>query len=383
MPSGIVTNTDLEAIVDTSDEWIATRTGIRERRVLAHGETLCAHAGAAAERALEAAGCSASDVDLVILATSSADDVFGTACAVQAYVGASNAVAFDITAACSGFVVALITGAHYIRCGTYAKVLVVGGDALSRFVDWSDRNTCVLFGDGCGAALLEAQPSSLGCNLLGFAMESDGNGRKHLNTEFALERNHQATTAPAEHSASDDPRGRSQGLGQGEEGKEGKDGKEGKEAEGSARLSVGAANLSPGCGGGRLSLSPAHGGYTNLHMSGQDVFKWAVRAVPSVIQRALDASVQPDGTPLGVEDIDWLVLHQANQRILSSASSRLGIAPDKVVTNIARYGNTSAGSVPLALDEAVREGKIKRGDVIATAGFGAGLTCASALFKWG
>ena len=329
VPENIVTNHDLEGMVETNDEWITTRTGIQERRVLSENETLSSHAAIVAERALQSSGVQAEDIDLILLATSTADDIFGSAAEVQARIGAHQAAAFDITSACSGFVVAMITGSQYIRTGAYQKVLVIGGDALSRFVDWTDRNTCILFGDGCGAAVLSAQdPKTQGCNLLSFAIDSDGTGRKHLNACFS-----------------------------------------------------GAPNkpFIPSCEEGENTAAQQRakdGSYSNIHMSGQDVFKWAVRAVPQVVQKSLDQAC------LSVEDVDWLVLHQANKRILASAADRLKIPPEKIISNISSYGNTSAGSIPLALDEAVRAGKIKSGDVIATAGFGAGLTCASALFYW-
>jgi len=342
-PKKRITNQDLEKMVETNDDWITTRTGIQERRVLAEGELLSTHATIAAERALEAAGVQAKDLDLILLATSTADDIFGSATMVQDAIGASNAVAFDITSACSGFVVALITGSQYIRCGSFQKVLVIGGDALSRFVDWNDRNTCILFGDGCGAAVLDALKEGdqeemgrrsnakgkakgakggsglkLNCNLLSFAMESDGSGRKHLHASYS----------------GDPDKTRKEQL-RGEDGS-----------------------------------------YANISMSGQDVFKWAVRAVPAVVTQSLEQA------NLSVEDIDWLVLHQANKRILAAAGDRLKIPSQKIISNISQYGNTSAASIPIALDEAIKEGKIKSGDVIATAGFGAGLTIASAIFYW-
>ena len=322
-PGKVVTNGDLEELVETNDEWIRTRTGIIERRVLSDGEELADIAAAAATRALASSGVDPTELDLLILATSSADDLFGSSCSVQAAIGAPQAACFDLTSACSGFVVGLVTGAQYIRSGAYQKVLVIGGDALSRFVDWTDRNTCVLFGDGCGACVLGAQSASEGgCSLLSFHMESDGEGRKHLNASFS-----------------------------------------------------GAGDKTSAClgadGRGR------HGSYSNLRMSGQDVFKWAVRAVPSVVQKAVEKSALES-----VDQIDWLVLHQANTRILDSAAARLGVPEERVIINISKFGNTSAGSVPLALDEAVRQGKIRSGDVVATAGFGAGLTAASAIFLW-
>ncbi len=272
---------------------------------------------------------------LVLLATSSPDDLFGSAPALAASIGATSAVAFDLTAACSGFVLALITAAQYVRAGGARHVVVVGADALSRYVDWRDRGTCILFGDGAGAVVLSAaggddgssSPSSspstsAPCGLLGFAMASDGVGAKHLNAKFA---------------------------------------------------SPGGKALAPDAG-----AAGAAGEYANIAMNGQEVFKFAVRAVPMVVEAALKDAGLP-----GPEAIDWLVLHQANQRILDSAAARLGVPPDRVVSNLAEYGNTSAASIPLALDEAVRDGRVKPGEVVAIAGFGAGLTWASAIFRYG
>jgi 3-oxoacyl-[acyl-carrier-protein] synthase-3 len=323
VPRRVVTNDDLAALVDTSDEWIATRTGIRARHVLSEGETLAEHAAAAGAAALEMAGLDAAELDLIILATSSPDDLFGSACAVQAALGATKAAAFDLTAACSGFVMALVTGSQYVRAGTYKNVLVIGADALSRYVDWRDRGTCILFGDGCGAVLVQAQPdAAAGCALLGVDMHSDGAGQRHLNALFA--------GAPDA-----------------------------------------AKPLAAGDG------ASARGAFCNIAMSGQDVFKFAVRAVPTVVEGALaDAGMDKS-------EIDWLVLHQANARILSSAAERLGVPADRVVSNLANYGNTSAASIPLALDEAVRRGDVRPGQVVAIAGFGAGLSWASAIFRWG
>ncbi|KAK9918201.1 hypothetical protein WJX75_002223 [Coccomyxa subellipsoidea] len=319
VPEAVLTNTDLEKLVETNDEWIASRTGIRRRHVLANGESLSQHAATAAQRALEMAGIAAVDVDLIILATSSPDDLFGSACQVQAIIGAKKALAFDLTAACSGFVVGLVTGAQFIRTGIYRNVLVIGADALSRYVDWRDRGTCILFGDGSGAVLLTQQQAEQPCSLLGSSMASDGLGQKHLNAMY--------------------------------------------------------------CGEGMKALHETHasarGSFENISMSGQEVFKFAVRAVPTVVEAALaDAGVSKD-------DVDWLVLHQANQRILDSAATRLGVPSDRVISNLAEYGNTSAASIPLALDEAVRANTIVPGNVLALAGFGAGLTWASAIVRWG
>eukprot|EP00775_Hariotina_reticulata_P007776 gene7776-7974_t len=258
------------------------------------------------------------DVNMVLMATSTPDDAFGSACQVQAAIGAKHAVAFDLTAACSGFVLALVTAAQYIRTGMAKNVLVIGADALSRIVDWRDRGTCILFGDGCGAVLVTAAPDGTSCSLLGVDMHSDGNGQKSLHAMYS------------------------------------------------------------GCGGKPFQDGDASNDatYGNIHMAGQEVFKFAVRSVPAVIEAALEQA------KLGKEDVDWLVMHQANQRILDSAAQRLGLPPERVVSNLAEYGNTSAASIPLALDEAVRSGKVKSGDVLAMAGFGAGLTWAGAIVRW-
>jgi 3-oxoacyl-[acyl-carrier-protein] synthase-3 len=319
VPEKILTNADLEKLVETNDEWITTRTGIKKRHILGEGESLSQLAATASQRALEMAGVAAEDVDLIILATSSPDDLFGSACAVQALIGAKKAAAFDLTAACSGFVMALITASQYVRAGTYKNVVVIGADALSRYIDWRDRSTCILFGDGCGAVVVSANPdSSAPCSFLGQDMHSDGNGQKNLNALFA---------GPGNKPDSDQ--------------------------------------------------ASSAGSYCNIAMNGQEVFKFAVRAVPTVIEGALkNANMSKD-------EIDWLVLHQANMRILNSAAERLGVPADRVVANLPNYGNTSAASIPLALDEAVRKGDIKAGQTVAMAGFGAGLSWASAIVRWG
>lgn len=316
VPEAVLSNKDLEQLVETDDDWIASRTGIRRRHILGKHETLSDHAARASQQALDMAGIHAEDVDLIILATSSPDDLFGSACRVQSILGAKNATAFDLTAACSGFVIGLISAASYIRTGLYRNIVVIGADALSRYTDWRDRSTCILFGDGTGAMVLTAQQGQ--CSLLGLDAHSDGGGQKHLNCYFSQE-----------------------GL--------------------KPLNSTGAS---------------AEGSFTNIAMSGQDVFRFAVRAVPSTLQAAMkDAGVT-------TEQLDWLVLHQANQRILDAAAQRLSIPSDRVVSNLEEYGNTSAASIPLAFDEAVRGGKIKSGDTIGMAGFGAGLTWAGVIVTW-
>lgn len=315
-PEAVLSNKDLEQLVQTDDDWIASRTGIRRRHILGKNETLSDHAAKASQQALDMAGIPAEDVDLIILATSSPDDLFGSACRVQSILGAKNATAFDITAACSGFVIALISAATYIRTGLYRNIVVIGADALSRYTDWRDRSTCILFGDGTGAMVLTAQPGR--CSLLGMDSHSDGGGQKHLNCYFSQEGLKPLNTTGAS----------------------------------------------------------AEGSFTNIVMNGQDVFRFAVRAVPATLQAAMkDADVT-------TEQLDWLVLHQANQRILDAAAQRIGISSDRVVSNLAEYGNTSAASIPLAFDEAVRKGSIKSGDTIGMAGFGAGLTWAGVIVKW-
>ena len=332
-PEVSLTNQDLSQIVDTSDEWIATRTGIRERRLAAPGQSLCELASIAGEKAIAMAGIAPEDIDLIILATSTADDLFGTASQIQAKIGATKAVAFDLTAACSGFVFALVTGAQFIRNGVYRNVLLIGGDILSRWVDWSDRRTCILFGDGAGAVVMQAAESDLtdsDCvvsdtanatlrdRFLGFEIRSDGTQNHYLNLSYKSE--------PKELVA---------------------------------------------------GVSINQGTFHPITMNGQEVYRFAVKRVPEVIEKALYRA------NLTVDQIDWLILHQANQRILDAVAQRLKIPPEKVISNLANYGNTSAASIAIALDEAVRCGKIKPGDTIVTAGFGAGLTWGAAIFQWG
>ncbi|MBD2099891.1 ketoacyl-ACP synthase III [Leptolyngbya sp. FACHB-261] len=314
-PELAVTNDDLAQVMETSDEWIASRTGIRQRRLLAPGESLTTLAVQAGTQALEAAGLAASDLDLIVLATSTADDRFGTASRVQHALGATRAVAFDLTAACSGFIFGLVTAAQFIRTGTYRTVLLIGADGLSHWVDWSDRRTCVLFGDGAGAVVLQANSED---RLLGFELRSDGSGHHHLN--MACQAEPQALTPD---------------------------------------LSIGRGNVTP------------------ITMNGQEVYRFAVKAVPEVVEKSLYRS------GLASAELDWLLLHQANQRILDAVAHRLAIPSAKVVSNLERYGNTSAASIPLALDEWVRAGRIQPGHLIAASGFGAGLTWGAVVFRWG
>jgi 3-oxoacyl-[acyl-carrier-protein] synthase III len=315
VPVAALTNDTLGQVVETSDEWIVERTGIRERRIAQPQESLTALATQAAQAALEMAGITALDVDLIILATSTPDDLFGTAGRIQGALGAPQAVAFDLTAACSGFVFGLVTAAQFIRTGAYRTVLLIGGDVLSRWVDWGDRRTCILFGDGAGAVVLQANEGDC---LLGFELRSDGSQNEFLNLNFRAE----------------------------------------------------AQDCLPG-------MTLGQGGFAPITMNGQEVYRFAVRKVPDVIEKALHRANRT------AEQVDWLLMHQANQRILSAVGDRLKIPSHKIISNLAHYGNTSAASIPLALDEYVRAGKVQVGDTVAAAGFGAGLTWGAAIFQWG
>lgn len=305
----------LSKIVDTSDEWIATRTGIRQRHIAGEDDCLKTLAAEAAQEAITMARLAPIDIDLIILATSTPDDLFGSACQVQAELGAATAVAFDLTAACSGFVFAMVTAAQFIRTGVYQNVVVIGADLLSRWTDWSDRRTCVLFGDGAGAVVMQASERD---RLLGFELRSDGALNDCLNLTYQSQFKELADDATVQ-----------------------------------------------------------HGTFQPITMNGREVYKFAVKRVPEVIEKALFRA------GLATNDIDWLLLHQANQRILDAVAERLHIPSERVVSNMAHHGNTSAASIPIALDEVVRAGKVKVGDTIAASGFGAGLTWGAAIFEWG
>jgi 3-oxoacyl-[acyl-carrier-protein] synthase III len=315
VPHTCLTNEDLTEIVETSDEWITTRTGIKERKIALPPESLTSLATAASQQAIAAAGITAADIDLILLATSTPDDLFGTACRVQSELGAIKAVAFDLTAACSGFVFGLVTAAQYIKTGVYENVLLIGADILSRWVDWEDRGSCVLFGDGAGAVVLQANKSD---RLLGFTLKSDGTQNQYLNLNY---------------------NGTVQQL--------------------------------------NSEIQVTQGKFHPITMNGREVYRFAVQKVPEVIDKTLFAA------KLQVEDIDWLILHQANQRIINAVAERLEIPEHKVISNVANYGNTSAASIPIALDEAVKKGKIQTDDKIAISGFGAGLSWGAAIFQWG
>lgn len=315
VPSTSLNNHQLSQLVETSDEWISSRTGIQERRIAAPDRSLASLATEAGEKAIAMAGLTAADIDLIVLATSTADDLFGSASQVQAQLGATRAAAFDLTAACSGFVFGLVTAAQFIRTGVYRNVLLVGADILSRWVDWDDRRTCVLFGDGAGAVVLQASDRD---RLLGFEMCSDGTQNGCLNVAYQSE-----------------PRPLID------------------------------------------NIAVARGRYVPIIMSGQEVYKFAVKKVPEVVEKALFRA------NLTSDRLNWLLLHQANQRILDAVAKRLNIPDEKVLSNLGNYGNTSAASIPLVLDEAVRQGKIQPGDLLAISGFGAGLTWGAAILEWG
>ncbi|MCL5038325.1 MAG: ketoacyl-ACP synthase III [Firmicutes bacterium] len=315
LPEKVLTNFDLEKMVDTSDEWIRTRTGIKERRIADEKTATSDLAVAAARQALERAGVKGEDVDLILVATVTPDMVFpSTANLVQAGIGAGRAAAMDLEAGCSGFIYALAVGSQFVASGVYETVLVIGAETLSKITDWTDRNTCVLFGDGAGAAVLRPVPPGKG--VLSLHLGADGNGRDLLKM-------------PA--------------------------------------------------GGSRrpASLETVQEHLHFIQMNGTEVFKFAVRVMGEASVKALEMA------GLGTADVDFLVPHQANLRIIDAAVKRLALSPDKVVVNLDRYGNMSAASIPVALEEAWSQGRIKDGDVVVMVAFGAGLTWAAAVLRWG
>ena len=314
-PQRSVSNDELSLVVDTSDEWIASRTGIRHRSLASPDESLASLGAIAAIQALEMAGVDASEVDLILLATSTPDDLFGSASVIQAAIGAKRAVAFDLTAACSGFVFGLVTAAQFIQAGTFKTIVLVGGDILSRWLDWSDRRTCVLFGDGAGAVVIQANDID---RFLGFELNSNGDQNACLNL---------------------------------------------------------AQQPQPIMLGDNITIAPGH--FRPVTMNGPEVYKFAVRKVPEAIEKTMFHA------GITVDQIDWLVLHQANQRILDAVADRLKVPHEKMVSNLSTYGNTSAGSIPLALNEAVRDGRIKSGHRVVLSGFGAGLTWGAVVIQWG
>jgi 3-oxoacyl-[acyl-carrier-protein] synthase-3 len=314
VPERVLTNADLEKMVDTSDEWIRTRTGIRERHIAAPGETCSSMSVASARKALAVAHLLPSDVELIIVATSSPDYLVPSAASmVQDRLGAKGTPAFSLVAGCTGWVYALVTASQFIQTGAYRNALVIGTEHLSIGVDWTDRNTCVLFGDGSGAVVLEASDQPTG--LLSFELGSDGSDYDAL--------------------------------------------------------------IMPGCAGVN---PPSHEVISQrlhyLKMDGQRVFKFATRVLADSVRKVVTAA------GLTVDEVDLIIPHQANDRIIEMARRRLQVPPEKMMVNIDRYGNTSSASIPLALVDAIEEGRVKSGDHLVFVGFGAGLTWAAAAVHW-
>ena len=304
LPGRIVTNKELEQMVETSDEWIRERTGIAERHVSV-GETVVTLASEAARKALEQAGKRAEEIDLILVATSSSETVFpNTSCEVQKAIGAVHAWGYDLNAACSGFILALNTAQSYIRSGLVKTALVIGAEKMSRIVDWKDRGTCILFGDGAGAVALRGEESESAEAVYTAMAHSAGDKGEALTLQYGTEE------------------------------------------------------------------TPV------IRMDGQAVFKFAVRKVPEIIEEMLKKA------DVSREDVDYFVLHQANRRIIEAAAKRVGVEIEKFPMNLGEYANTSAASVPILLNEMNRDGKLKRGQKIILAGFGAGLTWAGCLMEW-
>ncbi len=309
LPAQVLTNADLEKRVDTSDEWIRERTGIRQRHIAAEGETTSDLAKVAAERALAAAGVSASELDLIVVGTTTPDVIFpSTACLLQHKLGAKDCPAFDVNAACTGFIYALSIAEKFVRTGAARTALVVGAETLTRMLDWNDRGTCVLFGDGAGAVVLKADTTP---GVISTHIHADGQYRELLHN----------------------PVGVSKGF----------------------------------------RDEPNHG--VRVIMAGNEVFRVAVRTLSRIVDETLAAN------QLDKSAIDWLVPHQANLRIISATAKHLGMPMERVIVTVDRHGNTSSGSVPLALDHGIREGQIKPGQLLLLEAFGGGFTWGSALLR--
>lgn len=307
LPAKVLTNRDLETRVDTTDEWIYTRTGIRQRHIAADHEKTSDLALEASRRALDAAAITAADLDLIVVATTTSDMVFpSTACILQSKLGKRNCPAFDVQAVCSGFIYGLSTADQFMRSGNYRNALVVGAEIYSRILDWSDRGTCVLFGDGAGAVVIRRDRAP---GILSSHLHADGSYADALSVPGQV------------------------------------------------------------CGG-KISGRPL------LQMDGGSVFKFAVRALDEIVEETLTAN------GLHKADIDWLVPHQANIRIIQASAKKLGLSMEKVVVTVDRHANTSAASIPLALDEAVRDGRIRAGQHVLLEAVGGGFTWGSVLIRW-
>lgn len=310
LPERVMTNTELEQIVDTSDEWIKSRTGIAKRHIAAENETTCDLAEHAARQAIAAAGIEPRDIDLIIIGTTTPDVIFpSTACLLQQRLGIHGCPAFDVQAVCTGFIYALDIADKFIRTGAARTALVIGAETLSRILDWTDRSTCVLFGDGAGAVILQASAEP---GIMSSHLHADGEYNELLNVPAGISRNPE-------------------------------------------KMKNGGAFI---------------------QMQGNEVFKVAVNTLGRIVDETLEAN------HLKKEDIDWLVPHQANTRIISATAKKLNMSMDHVVLTVDQHGNTSAASVPLALDVAIRDGRIKRGDILLLEAFGGGFTWGAALVKY-
>lgn len=310
LPDKVLTNHDLEKMVETTDQWIVERTGIRKRHIAADGETCCDLAEQASRRALDAAGMKASELELIVVATTTPDQVFpSTACLLQERLNVHGCAAFDVQAVCTGFVYALGIADKFVRTGSARRALVIGAETVSRIIDWKDRATCVLFGDGAGAVVLAADNAP---GVVSSHLHADGQYKDLLHV----------------------PAGVSKGY------------------------------------------SKVINGEAYLQMQGSEVFKVAVTTLGRIVDETLEAN------GLKKSDIQWLVPHQANVRIIAATAKKLGMSMDQVVMTVDRHGNTSAASIPLAFDEAVRDGRIKRGDNVLMEAFGGGFTWGSVLLKY-
>jgi 3-oxoacyl-[acyl-carrier-protein] synthase-3 len=309
LPEKVLTNADLEKIVDTSDEWIFTRTGIRERHIAAEGQTTCDLAEQAARQAMQRAGVTKDEIDLIIVATTTPDKVFpSTACLLQQRLDIHGCAAFDVQAVCTGFVYALGVADSFVRAGRATKALVIGAETLSRIVDWTDRTTCVLFGDGAGAVVLEAADEP---GILSVHLHADGSYENLLHVPAGISSDYE-----------------------------------------------------------RLKRGEAH-----IEMKGNEVFRMAVNTLGRIVDETLEAN------QMQKSDVDWLVPHQANTRIIAATAKKLDMSMDNVVLTVDRHGNTSAASVPLALNEAVQDGRIQPGQTILMEAFGGGFTWGSVLAR--